>query len=690
MVQKNKAATAGRQLLQGATLGFADEISDRLAAALASTTTGMSYKDALDEARQMTKEAQAYDWDKNKALSFASNIAGGIPLGLTKAGLSGANWVRGAATLPGAVGRGAALGGGYGAAAGFGAGSDSFSDRAGSGVVGGLFGLGVGGATAPLSRLGAGKVDYEKVGKKVAKYAKSPAGKEILKELGMRPDLPEILARAQKIDAAAKKSGINLTLAEKIAQSTSDPLLAKQGVLKQSPVTAGQMENFYKSRLGTVENEGQIVKALREYAEKTGAMSYDEAAQGLIESSQKAAKSITQKLVAEAEPLYAQAYAKQVDPNQLKSLVEGSPIVKNAIGAALKDERFAGQLQGKPVNSIEVLDAAKRIIDEKIASGKNPAAPFDTKAYAKAVGDLTGLADKFAPEYAAARSVYSGQPEQLQMRKAIGDVAKIDPMQAKRVARALYSGTPESAKVSAQALGPDAPKAVGARIFEALGAMRSPTDEASGLPTALANKIAPTSDVSQMLRAYGAGEDLMDTLRVINQAKLGDRFIAGSPTQPLQQGQGALSDAANAALDVKTGGATALMRRMANAMGKKGESPEFYQDMARIMTTDEGMNLLNQAAAAQSRALPNQLATRAASMPAPYTGTTAGQALLGTGMQVPQGVVRSSVSALNAMQPQSGYNPDNDMMLQKMIRSNAAMGYNPDNDPVLQKMLGGR
>lgn len=738
MVQKTKAATVGRQLLQGGTLGFSDEISDRLAAAIAAAATDLTYGEALNQARDLTKEAQAYDWDENKALSLGSNTVGGIPLGLTKAGLSGANWVRNAATGLGSMGRGAALGAGYGGVAGFGAGSDSFGDRLSSGVMGGLFGLGLGGATAPLSRIGSGKVDYNKLGKKAAKYAQTPAGKEIAKELGMRPDLPEILRRAEKLDAAAKKSGINLTLAEKIAQSTSDPLLAKQGLLKQNPMTAGQMENFYKARLGTIDDEGQIVKALRDYASKTGAQSYDEAAQSLIEAGQGATKRITSKLVSEAEPFYKEAfkanpnmYSKRLDrilatPEGKKALRETAVNFQNEMKLMAKPDKELGEIARELASygkikdpkggvakglSLKALDAIKKRLDQSVSSAKKAAemgSSSDADRYRALEAVRKNLVDeldalditaKAGPNsykidggsYAKARGVYSGQPEQLQMRKLIGDVAKIDPMQAQKVARALYSGTPETAKVSAQALGKDAPKAVSAKIYQVLGAMRNPTDEGTGLTTSLANKIAPTADMAEMLRTYGAGDDLMDTLKVINQAKLGDRFISGSPTQPLGQGQSLLADAANTAIDAKTGGATALMRRMAGALSKKQDNPEFYQDLSRIMTTDEGMDLLRRTAFGQGKALqkttPSPIMQSASQIPVPYTGMTTGQVALSGTQSIPQGVVRSSVSAVNAPQQQS-YNPNNDMELQKMLKTNV-MQYNPDTDEVLQKMLGG-
>lgn len=602
-----KIGTIARQAMQGATFGFSDEATDAIAGVLAGVVSpDLTIEQAIKEARKISKEDLARDWQNAPVTSFAAQVAGGLPIGLTKAAVNAGNWIRGGTALQG-IGKGAAVGAGYGGLAGLGAGEDTLSGRVGGAVSGAAIGGAIGGATAPLFRLGTPpkSIDYNKVVKKTTKGAQSKAEKKLFEELAARPDLRDQLARAEAMDAASKRTGIDLTLAEKIAQSQSDPLLAQQGVIGQNPMTAGRMEQMYAMRSGTPTQSGQIENVLMKQAQDLsgGHGSYDEVAQALIEKSGKAAGDITKKLVAEANPLYEDAFRQVVPENEIGNLITKQPIIENAIKNAFNDERFSAQLRGKPLNSVEVLDAAKRIIDEKIRAGASPMQPFDTRAYKAAQEQLLGLADKYAPSYAQARQVYSGNPDALQMRQRIGAVADIDPLQAQQVASKLFSGTQQNAKLAAQALGQDAPKAAAARIFNAMDTLRNPLDPASGNTTMLANKIAPDSRALEMLRSYGAPQSLEDTLNVVNQAKLAERYRTNSVTNPMQQAQAGMDEAANAGIDLLTGNKVGLLRKVAGMFGKPENDPQFYKDMADLMLTDRGMDLLRRASMGQQTAI---------------------------------------------------------------------------------------
>lgn len=598
------AGTVGRQLLQGSTFGFADEMIDSLGVAGAMAYARLLAPELLPEitmkaARQSSREDLAKDWQEAPVTSFASQAAGSIPMGFTKGAMNAANWVRGGTAMQG-IGRGAAVGAGYGGLAGLGAAQDTVGERLGGAASGAAFGGVVGGATAPLFRLGAPaqSVDYRKVIGKTKKAAQSKAEKKLFEDLAARPDLKEQLARAEAMDAASKRTGIDLTLAEKIAQSPSDPLLAQQKIIGQNPMTAGRMEQLYATRSGTPNQAGQIENVLQRQAQELsgGLGSYDEVAQALIEKSGKAAGNITKKLVAQANPLYEQAFLQSVPENEISDLIAKQPIIGNAIKNAFADERYSAQLQGKPLNSIEVLDAAKRIIDEKIRAGASPMQPFDTRAYKAANEQLLGLADKYAPSYAQARQIYSGNPEALQMRQRIGAVADIDPLQAQQVASKLFSGTQQNAELAAQALGPEgAGQAAAARIYNVM-------DTARGDATSFANKIAPDARSMDMLRTY-AGGSLDETLNVINQAKIGERFRQGSPTQPLQQAQTGMDDAANIGIDLLSGNRFGILRKVAGMFGKSENDPQFYQEMADLMLTDKGMDLLRRVSQGQQTAI---------------------------------------------------------------------------------------
>lgn len=79
--QESIGRTALDQSLQGATFGFADEITDRIGALIASGFTDESYDDLLAEARGMSKERLERQFEQNPATSILANMAGGVLTG---------------------------------------------------------------------------------------------------------------------------------------------------------------------------------------------------------------------------------------------------------------------------------------------------------------------------------------------------------------------------------------------------------------------------------------------------------------------------------------------------------------------------------------------------------------------------------------------------------------------------------
>lgn len=637
----------GRQAKQGATLGFADEAEDLLAAAIAypmTRDTGLTYAELLSDARKASKQELGEDWKNNLAVSLAGQVVGGIPLGASKAGKAAADWIRSGSTLQG-IGRGAAVGAGLGGVAGMGSADDTLADRAIGGASGAAFGGLLGGATAPLSRIGnrPDAVDYRKVTEKTAKGFDNKAQQELARQLSARPDLPEQLARAEAMAAASQRAGIPLTLAETIAQSSSDPLLAQQAVISGNPMTAGRMAQMYAARSGTPQQAGQIEQRLMEIARQLDPTvgSYDEAAQAIIGQADTAAGNITKQLSGQARPLYEQAYQ--------AALPEGSDILKNPlIQSALENARgnpvYAQEIGGLADNSIQALDAVKRSLDDMAEAANRAGNRNEARLINNARTQLLGAMDAASPEYAQARNIYSGNPDALAMRERIGALADIDPMNARRVGQQLFSGTQQNADLAAQALGERAPTAAAARIY---GAM----DELRNDPVNIASRIAPDQRTSDMLRSY-AGQQyapIEEVLNVINQAKLGERMRYGSPTQPRMEAEKGLETAANAAIDVATGGKTTLLRRIAGMFGRGNEQtdPQFYADMADLMLTDKGMDLLRRVANGQQTAiqelqsvgLPSLVVGSAAS---PMVTSPVSRALIG-GMATPATEERSPV-----------------------------------------------
>jgi hypothetical protein len=594
----------GRQAKQGITLGFADEIEDALGAGMAAALTDMSYKDAMKMAREISQSQLSKDWEESPITSFAGQAVGGLPLGFTRAGQAAANWVRSGSKAAG-VGKGAALGAGLGAASGVGSAGDSIGERATGGAVGASIGGITGGVTAPLARLGIGsdEVDFRKVTDKTSKAFENKAQKELARQLSARPDLKEQLARAESMSAASQRSGIPLTLAEMVAQSSSDPLLAQQAVISSNPMTAGRMGQMYASRSGTPQQAGAIENRLMALAQQLDPSvgSYDEATGAVIGRAGEASGDITRQLTAQARPLYEKAYSSALPDD---SEILQNPLIQSSLQRIRNNPVFAQEIGGLPDNSIQALDAVKRSLDDMAEAAGRQGNRNEARLIQNARTELLSAMDSASPEYAQARQVYSGNPDALQMRERIGSLADVDPMNSRKLGQQLFSGTQQNAELAAQALGNRAPTAAAARIY---GAM----DELRNDPVNIASRIAPDKRTSEMLRTYaGSGyEPLEETLGVINQAKLGERMRYGSPTQPRMQAEQGLSEAAgnalNAAVDVKTGGTSAIVRKVANMFGRGSQDadPQFYADMADLMLTDKGMDLLRRVSTGQQQAI---------------------------------------------------------------------------------------
>jgi len=609
----------GRQAKQGITFGFADELQDLPAAAVASALSeDLTFKDALKMARELSRQELGQDWKESPILSFAGQAAGSVPLGLTKTAQSAANWIRGGSKLAGAR-KGALVGAGYGAASGLGGADDTLVDRlTGMGIGAGTGAL-LGAATSPLARMGKSpdNVDYKSVTEKTANGFDNKAQKELARQLAARPDLSEQLARAEGMAAASQKSGIPLTLAEMVAQTPSDPLLAQQAVIASNPMTAGRMAQMYAGRSGTPQQSGQIEQRLMQLARELDHTvgSYDEAAAAVIGQAGKASGNITRQLSGQAAPLYAQAYQTALPEN---APILQNPLIQSALQKAKSNPVYAQEIGDLADNSIQALDAVKRSLDDMAESAGRAGNRNEARLINSAKTQLLSAMDEVSPEYGQARGIYSGNPDALQMRERIGALADIDPMEAKRVGQQLFSGTQQNADLAAQALGERAPTAAATRIY---GAM----DELRNDPVNIASRIAPDKRTSDMMRSYAGNQyaPIEETLGVINQAKLGERMRYGSPTQPrMQAEQGLAKAAADTALDVKTGGFTAVARKVASMFGKgtPDQDPQFYADMADLMLTEQGMDLLRRVASGQQTAiqelsnigLPSIIANRAA------------------------------------------------------------------------------
>jgi hypothetical protein len=636
-----KLMTIGRQAKQGASMGFADEIQDLAGAGLAKAIIeGMRlsgrdvgearFIDILKENRDRSRAELAQDWENSPYTSAASNIAGFLPFALGQAGTrSIISAVKAPAAATGAAnaiskfntglqgwastggrlaraGKGAAIGAGYGAISGAGAAGDTIKDRLSGSAIGSAIGAVTGGAGGAASRAAPTR---QNVAPKVAgKVAENKAEQEFLRQLLLRPDLTDMQKRALQMQALSKKTGIELTLPEMLAQTDVDPLLAQQAVLAKSPETAGAAQSLLQRRMGDpiAGQTGQLVSALQRTAGDLAPGSYDDLAQQLMQRGKAAAGDITKKLQAQAGPLYSEAQNALVNPDVFKD-----PVVKQAVETVFSNPAYMREIApDTQPNSIKVLDLAYKAIRDTAEKSSRAGDRNAARLYGDAAEQLVAKMDEAAPVYKQARSIYSSQQDVLGNRELMGELANIDQLEPEKVVRQLYSGTPGTAQRTAQALGPQGSNAAAAaKIQDIVGGLKS-----GSLPPRL------DADTISMLRAYAGpkADSISELLQVVDKARAGERFLRGSQTQTNQAIQGGMDNAAGAAIDAVTGNKIGLMRRGVDfareAIG--GNSREQYNmDLLKLFTQPRGIEALNEAVILQQKALaaPNFMA---ASIPA--------------------------------------------------------------------------
>lgn len=152
--QPQDAPSIGRTILdqglQGASFGFADELTDAAGSLGASIYTGEKFKDVYKDAREASKQRMIAEFEQNPGTSIASNVAGALLTGgvgaSTKAGTTIANSVR-TGNLAARAGKGAIAGAAPGAA--YGAGTADEEQRMERLHRGAIYGA-VGGAILPI------------------------------------------------------------------------------------------------------------------------------------------------------------------------------------------------------------------------------------------------------------------------------------------------------------------------------------------------------------------------------------------------------------------------------------------------------------------------------------------------------------------------------------------------------------
>lgn len=166
LVPQQQKPSLGRtvleQGLQGGTFGFADELSNRIAAAIApllpggSALGGQTYKDRLQSITEQSDQILLDQMQQRPLTSMAAQVAGGLGTGAAAMkALPQAGAIINAAAKTAPVATSAGIGGVQGTLYGFGSGTGDAGERAKSAMLSGLAGATVGGLMQPVLDKGA-------------------------------------------------------------------------------------------------------------------------------------------------------------------------------------------------------------------------------------------------------------------------------------------------------------------------------------------------------------------------------------------------------------------------------------------------------------------------------------------------------------------------------------------------------
>lgn len=376
----------GRQLLQGATFGWSDELGAAAAAlitnpilrALGLPEEKGSFSDLYREnLGQFAEEKQAYA-QQHPVASAAAEIAGGVTTGLAGGGrvLAGKAYQGGSAVqkLGMLSGVGAAEGAVYGAGT---AAPDARAEGAAQGAL-------IGGVTAPVigGILKAG----------------GAAGKWALAKIGQTPRDQAIKA----IRKAAEAEGISADDAVRLLddlgpEATLADLgenfraLARVATNKQGPARAVARRMLDARQVG---QQGRLLSAAQQAA---GANADDfRSTVNLLT----ARRSVT------AKPLYDDAFSTPIQPTEAMEKILQRPSIKAAMTQARRIAADEGDDVGESL--VKQIHYAKVALDRKIEALFSAGKRQEGRALVKLKNDLLTELDAAVPSYAEARRIYAG------------------------------------------------------------------------------------------------------------------------------------------------------------------------------------------------------------------------------------------------------------------------------------------
>lgn len=249
------------------------------------------------------------------------------------------------------------------------------------------------------------------------------------------------LKQAQQLVNSARAKGITLTGPEAIAQikgTAAEPILGVQRVVEQSrgggPTMAGVMaarpEQNRQAFGGVLSSIAPQVADPTTIAPRVQA-----AAESAIDVARQAGN-------AKAAPFYAQASGDVVAGADMSALMR-NPVARDAVTKVLKDPFYG--VTGQNPNSVAVLDAAKKYLDDVTSSAQIEGLRNKSRIASGAIDDILKTADLSSPAYPQARAIVQKNMREVvepMQQRAIGQLAEAQTFPAQRAI--LFPSNPET------------------------------------------------------------------------------------------------------------------------------------------------------------------------------------------------------------------------------------------------------
>ena len=405
---------AVRGVAQGATLGFMDEI-----AAAARTGAGLwgDYGAALAEERARDAEFRR----ESPVAATVANIAGGVASPVGRIGFL--NPTR-AASLPGAVMRGAGSGAVLGGVAGFGEGEGGIGGRVSDAAQGALVGGVVGGALPVVVR--GAQAAGEAVGRRVGLVSPNADAERIILRDAARDGVdPQEMLRRSRDAGGAPMAAVDLG---------GENVVGMGAAVARLPGEARDAAGRLVRERGGAAQAGRLAETVR------GSISGDDFTQSVSD--------VAAQRAAHAAPLYEQAYSVTLprDLRLQRFLVD--PDVRAGIRAGIDSARREALTEDRAFDLAELgirmtrdgdfqlvrggtptrlFDAAKRGLDGMIEAARNAGERSRVRELTRLRNSMLTEVDRLNPAFAQARAAYAGQSELMDAASIGRDLIDMKP-----------------------------------------------------------------------------------------------------------------------------------------------------------------------------------------------------------------------------------------------------------------------